>query len=894
MYIHGHFYNEKDERIEVHIVTRDDRTKNIEIGTAGSGIDWTDDPMEIESQVNDTFDVLLEHQATIKLLMKNLTSDLFCASCRDAIVNIYRRGECLFAGFITPQTYSQPYNDVLDEIELNCVDVLSALQYSKYKNIGSLGVLYQQVKKRAKQCTFYDIMVEILKGATQGLDIVGGHTFRYLYDGSKALNNNSNKRYNIFKQLSISELLFLGQEDNVWQQDKILEEILRYLNLHIVQDGFTFYIFSWETVKDDKPIVWKDILNGMEVTDNRSTVTIRTGIVADTGTSISIGEVFNQILLACKTTEIDNVIESPLDGDTLIQLYDNRQKYITEFISDGEGHSAYDAFKAMCHGETTGYDAAVIKEWFLRVKGSKWWVFPKNGNTNTNLTDIYCAGRRNQHALPNWLGSNPGAAIVSFGHINRKISPNDNSPISKISMTDYLVISVNGNEKNEQDKVYPSETDIKANIPYAVYTGNQAGGMFSPIDDNAINYIVLSGSIILNPIMKMTDTYKKLHDTTDWSGDWNNKYLPKWWHKTVPSRTNGDGCYYTRMYLKAENAHDEPQWDRDTDGGLVPYTGTGEQLYEFSYSTIGDSNDHISKVPVLACMLIIGDKCLVETGKDGQTSDFKWQKYKALSQCANEDEYYQQSFTIGFDPKIGDKLIGNEFEMQNNINYTMGIDAEGIAIPIRKSDKVGGQVQFMILGPVNTLWNEITRVHPTFFRHTKWEINSVPLLAHVSSIMVKKFEVKIYSDNGMLDDTGKNDLIYMSDTEETFLNKKDGIEFNINSALTVDECRSLDVKNAVMLSTPINTETGDAVHDIYDYTQGIQEKPEHIYVDSYYKEYRYPRVIMEQRIEDDNENVGIFTHYIHPAMEKRFFVQSLNRNLMEGVAELKLKEINVK
>ena len=48
-----------------------------------------------------------------------------------------------------------------------------------------------------------------------------------------------------------------------------------------------------------------------------------------------------------------------------------------------------------------------------------------------------------------------------------------------------------------------------------------------------------------------------------------------------------------------------------------------------------------------------------------------------------------------------------------------GIDAEGIAIPIKKADKVSGRVKFMILGPVNALWDVVTRRHKTWFRHTK-------------------------------------------------------------------------------------------------------------------------------------------------------------------------------
>lgn len=68
-------------------------------------------------------------------------------------------------------------------------------------------------------------------------------------------------------------------------------------------------------------------------------------------------------------------------------------------------------------------------------------------------------------------------------------------------------------------------------------------------------------------------------------------------------------------------------------------------------------------------------------------TDFEWRKYKTLEECSSEDEYYQQCFTIGFDPKIGDKIVGTKFDLQNNVNYELGIDAEGIAIPIKRLTK---------------------------------------------------------------------------------------------------------------------------------------------------------------------------------------------------------------
>ena len=897
MYIHGSFLSQQGDTITVHIVTGNDRTQTIEIGTEKADVYFSEDPAEIENEVNDTFDVLLRNSAKIRLLCGNLITNLFSTSCRDAVVNIYKNDTCIFAGFIEPQTLSQPYNDRWDELELNCIDALSALQYSKYKNVGALGVIYAFVKAEAAQRSFYDIATEVLQGVTEGLDILGNQNIKFWYDGSKAVDAQTANRYQVLRQLSISDLLFMGDdESDVWQQDEVLEELLKYLNLHIVQDGFNFYIFSWESVKatPDK-IIWHDIVANSTKTTAQQAVTIALANVADCDTTISIDDVYNQLLLTAKVEDIESVIESPLDDDLLVSPYINKQKYLTEYSSDGEGKTAYNAFYAMTHNQKTTYGAGAITDWYVQVMRNKQWTFPMKGNTDIDIVDYFGSEGAKQHALPDWLGQAPGAAIMALGSVKMNTANDDNSPTSKVNMTNYLVVSVNGNGvDNDENKTYPSVADIQKNIPYAVYTGNKAGGVFSPSDEKTTNYIVLSGKVILNPIMRQTNTYTNLHNK-EWHGGLpmglkeNEIYV---WHQTVPSRNNGDGRYYTRQYWQAETPDKEVSWHEGADSGFYPYTGEGPEEYEFKYSAVGDSTDTISKVAVLACMLVIGDKCVVETGTEGQTTDFVWQKYKERSECQSDDEYYQQCFTIGFDPKMGDKLVGTEFSIQNNIDYKMGIDAEGIAIPITKGDKISGQVRFMILGPVNATWDVITRRHPTFFRHTKWSSSSVPLLAHVSSILIKSFEVKVYSDNGLISNgNDDNDIIYMSDTKETFVNKKDDLEFKINSALTATECAQLGVSNTVKLSTPLNISTGDGVLEVYDRNGNVKAKPEQIYVDSYYTEYHKPRIVMEQKLRDIDNVVSLFNHYRHEALGKEFFVQGIGRNLIEGRADLTLKEI---
>ena len=160
-------------------------------------------------------------------------------------------------------------------------------------------------------------------------------------------------------------------------------------------------------------------------------------------------------------------------------------------------------------------------------------------------------------------------------------------------------------------------------------------------------------------------------------------------------------------------------------------------------------------------------------------------------------------------------------------------------------------------------------------------------------IIIESFEMKIYSDNGLVNNTGDKDIVYLSDTKETFVNRKDDISFKISSALTSAESHELGVTDSVKMSTPVNTQTGSGVLQIYDYTRELSAKPEQLYVDSYYQEYHAPRIMMTQKLRDKAGEglVNPLLHYRHPAMGRTFFVQGISRSINEGSAEMNLKEI---
>lgn len=192
------------------------------------------------------------------------------------------------------------------------------------------------------------------------------------------------------------------------------------------------------------------------------------------------------------------------------------------------------------------------------------------------------------------------------------------------------------------------------------------------------------------------------------------------------------------------------------------------------------------------------------------------------------------------------------------------------------------------MGAVNTTWGEVTRRHPTWFRHTKWSTKDIALLSHVSSIFVKKLEVKIHSDNAFISNDSNDELVYMSDTAEGFQNKKDDINFKLCTALTSSEREKYGISDTVQLTTP-QLADGTALLSIYDVAKGETAKPEQDYIDSYYNEYSKPRIVLTQAVTDRQMQLG--EHYKQEALGKSFFIQSVDRDIAEGVATLKLKEI---
>ena len=101
---------------------------NIELG--GALVKFAaEDAVTIDCDRDDYFTHIIKKSATIRLVTRIYLGDyLWAANQKSVIVNILRNGKCVFAGYVTPNTYTQEYVEEWTALDVHCRDLLSTLE----------------------------------------------------------------------------------------------------------------------------------------------------------------------------------------------------------------------------------------------------------------------------------------------------------------------------------------------------------------------------------------------------------------------------------------------------------------------------------------------------------------------------------------------------------------------------------------------------------------------------------------------------------------------------------------------------------------------------------------------------------------------------------------------
>ena len=913
MLFQGQFRDINNTLYTVKILSDNDSSTTRTIGE--DGLFFAAEPVMINGESKDTFTQMLVKSCEINLVANDYIGDeLWAANARSIVVNIFKEGTCIFAGYVEPNVFNQPFAKPLEEITLNCIDAISILQYYNYKN--ALPNNFDSIRQNTGTASFQSMLEDIFD-LFDALDIDGNHTIRLLYDKSKGLTQGNENT--IFSDLGMAESYIVGEEiDDVWTQEEVLKEILKYLNLHIIQQGFDFYIFDWNTLKTRRN-TWYNVLTNTSVTIRTpQNLTLTSEMHGADDTNITVDDVYNQITVKCKLENEDTIIVNPLDKNDLDSLYTSKQLYCREYQTyvEKKQHGLYacENFRNMLLGMALEYNdkyASTTTDWYIRAMINKNWLLHPYGGQGDS-TDLYEQDANGVYynqwkVAKNVFDNRLTPCIFQLGSVERDAKQADNSPIGKVTMTPYFYISVNGNKQDTQQDCEPTALELEQHSPMIEYLGGGAGSTYSPSDDSTTNYLVFSGKIQLQPVLTYLADYATIYNLAQ---------------RTIEHPSMDD---MMMLLLLSEQPSDKEVDDSDKDEKGRLYTrkfftmqyptqpideimymhgiyslnppckdvGTKELPYKYSEYEYWHRTDQISKLCLLECELIIGNKRLIETDIDEWgNSTFQWVTLGQEPTYAWEEDgqtYKVTTFTLGINPKLDDYIIGTEFDIQNTITVPMNLDTEGTAIPIKKSDGISGAVQFRILGPINTTYNEITRRHPTWFRHTRWSTNTKLILAHTQNIILKDFECKVYTDNAGNDVMQAKDLIYMSDETNQFINKNDSTTFNFITQLSGEECLEKGIKAGININAVVDMNTGTPINSIYNATTNETAKAEEHFVNNYYLEYSVPRIIMEATMHTSDINWR--NTYTSNVLHRNFFIEKQSDNLRLAKSEITFKEI---
>lgn len=934
--IQGYFADLNDNYVNVLIEKQSEESATYSINEDGCGIYFAgDEPVSIIQDVENEFQHILSKQCTINLICEDYMGDLFFAdNARDVSVTVTKyvntghsmQRFTMFYGYLEPVTFSQGFAHKLESFTLTANDVLGTLEYLTYKDI-TLST-YAEAKQNATNVSFQEMLFDILDGANL-----------IWYDQSKGVE--SSRVASVFSDLGIFESYLLGETyDDLWTKQAVLDEIMRYLNLHILQEGSEFYIFDWDTMMGEGSSYWINLKNGRTKLHQGELIQLEKENYAGSDTNVTVAEVYNQIQVTDELESIETVIESPLDSDSLKSFYPGKVDYMTEYISDGEGQTATEAFWHIANGGATDYEGAKQINWLIQpMYNVNWKLNTEDGDIN-DLVEFDANGKAiNAYKLPLYANQHSLTPLILKCGSYEKKEATDDSPTANVDMDTYLFLTILGNDKDPSDTVQPSpsENDLQRETPIMEYVSNQSGGVYSPSDSETTNYIVFSGKLLLLPRVWESDrwacivtgqeainqSYQYISPFTtgvsfyDYSSE---RYKVAYY--TVPSENNEDGRFYTRKFYKDVSTNVLYGIEDITVNQIDPVTGLnqpwdfnlvgcnmqmwpddkGKKQLNYKYSATGNGNDNqrdrISKLPILECELIIGNKRLVEYDMDEWGhSQFAWVDVSSgvpqtyTDENGVEQTYNKQTFSLGINPKTegdGDYIIGQEFDLQNTVDYTMNIDGEGTAIPITADDALSGKVDFKILGPINLTYDQITRRHPTWFRHTKWTSASKSVLSHLESIIIKDFEAKVYS-SGSADDFGDNDLIYVSDETDRYISKNDDTTFKFITQLSKAESIEKGISPSVNQNAVVDMTSNLPVRSIYNANTDTTAKPEEHYVDQYYRIFSTPKITMETTLHDNDINFEY--QYESNGINKESYVLGISRNLKMNTVTVKLKSI---
>lgn len=841
------------------IINIDDVLENVSI-LDDEIVCFSDDPIEITSDLSDTFNNVFIRNATINLETNfDLMDGLVARNYIDIPVQILNgQNTVIFSGYLEPLSFNSPFAHVWNNLSLNCVDKLGILQYIKYGDLIDLEDIEYSTPRSIinlilSNCEFSSIEFNITNDFTN--------------------------------QTKINPMIFLGESPDDWMScEEVLNELGKIYGFWIWQDGDICRIE-----------------NIMDYSQGTTVSVIKDNYKSD-DMNITAEQAYSKIKLTCDIEGGESTLLDPFDDNNLVPMYEKSHVYMQEMAFPGEGSTAFKAFKSYLSGNIPTYNVQCVNNHYVRAKKNKLFDFGDDGyvdNISNNVDLMYFL---NEHAGK--------GAFVSLGKTENMMNPKDTKTVVDANMTDYLMISIKGQDRNINDTTM--DTQIQNNVP--ICTCNLANVTnLVPIDGYTKNYIVFSGKILLNPLQEKTGSNWKGHSTytnhyyrtTNIFGTTKYQMLnEEWpylsnWHHTVPHPQNGDGAYYQQRFVDRNTplifdtitGTYKPNWNDNAVATFGYLNNEKNKLFQYLYNEFGREIDTLDKIPLLCCKLKIGNKYCVERLDLGDAGLNKFQ-WVTEEQFHVVDGVTIDFFTLGINPKIDDYIIGESFEF-NDTTQGLNIGEKGTAIPINFSDRLMGRMEFSILGPWNATFKDGKYKALLSFISVHIEAAAHRILEKLENILISDFKMKLASDNAKTDLKNSNDLVYYSESNSIY-NEVMEYDTKFCTALTNEEANRLGIdftlNNSVILTLYNEPFYGFDYVDEGEFLHNV--KLEELRVSEQYKIWGNTKKVLNLTLDLENPEFANFKrNYRFNYLDGLYHCIGRDINLKNSTMTLTLKKI---
>ena len=218
--------------------------------------------------------------ATLKLVGSDYLQKLFSTQYQKFKVNLVKAGSVIWTGFITPELYSQDYDNSLFELEIECISALSTLEYIDFKQEGATVSLLGIIKKCITES----------KGDFRAVYIPNVYTSS-LYG------------------ITVSTANFIDEDGKAMTLKECLEEVCKFLNWTVTEYDGCIYFIDMDYIKAGKTS-YTNILTSTTTTLS-STINLRDIPSKGNSNLLSILGGYNKAIVIDSDYEVDSDILYP-------------------------------------------------------------------------------------------------------------------------------------------------------------------------------------------------------------------------------------------------------------------------------------------------------------------------------------------------------------------------------------------------------------------------------------------------------------------------------------------------------------------------------------------------------------------------------------------------------